>query len=233
MSESKWETVYRYGSGSLCRPACRMVVVVASEGRDGEGWLDVLPVVALRGLNCRRYEKWNHVGRDAESMTERQMLASGWTLRHEFVTHPLVQWDADELYTPEDIRGVCDCCVHVMTADWPPEEDDARLAEVKKELLTEARDLAVRKRRERDLAKAESLRRLLDWVRKHEGGVTPEDLQKASPPEYYPRAKYAENRLGDLVAAGLASWVDQPPGPDGGKPARRCVANDEARPSPG
>lgn len=63
-------------------------------------------------------------------------------------------------------------------------------------------------------------RRLVDSIARKGGAVTVRDWQRA---RSHPTAEAAEAELAGLVAAGVGTWVHDPPGPKGGHPAKRFV----------
>jgi hypothetical protein len=68
-------------------------------------------------------------------------------------------------------------------------------------------------------------RTLAEWIRARGGSVTARDLARG-PRRFRGDAEAAEAALGDLVTAGLASWVFVDPGPNGGRPTRACRLTD-------
>jgi DNA polymerase I-like protein with 3'-5' exonuclease and polymerase domains len=69
--------------------------------------------------------------------------------------------------------------------------------------------------------------RLVEFLRSRGGRATPRELQRSCPSRYR-SATEAELHLDALVGAGLAHWLEQPPGPKGGRPTRTCVLNPDA-----
>jgi hypothetical protein len=63
-------------------------------------------------------------------------------------------------------------------------------------------------------------RRLLEWIDSKDGTVTARDLTRG-PREYRGDPERAAKALGELVAAGVAVWVHDDPGPAGGRPTDR------------
>ena len=63
-------------------------------------------------------------------------------------------------------------------------------------------------------------RERIDWIRAKGGGVTARDLQRTS--RRYATARDAEAVLDELVAAGLATWVQPPQCGPGKPPAKVC-----------
>ncbi len=60
---------------------------------------------------------------------------------------------------------------------------------------------------------------LLRWIVRHGGRVTVRDLYKRDN-HLYLTIPLAQDALNCLVVAGLGSWREQPPGPQGGRPTR-------------
>jgi DNA polymerase-1 len=68
-------------------------------------------------------------------------------------------------------------------------------------------------------------RRLYEWIAQRGGKATVRDLTR-----FYthktPTVEAARKALDNLVEAGLATWQQQPPGPQGGRPVDVCVINE-------
>ena len=69
-------------------------------------------------------------------------------------------------------------------------------------------------------------RHLTELIRRKGGSITTRDLMRCS--RAYKVAADAEAALEGLARTGLGRWVDQPPGPQGGRPARRLALVDAA-----
>lgn len=137
MAESNRECTFakRTVSASLCPPACRMVVLRCLLSSDGQVVHQIEPVVALR---CRMVQFWrisHGLGYTPElTGTEGQLIEQGWELDGlESVVEPLIigpDWqDIDAPFEWEDNHNWC-----VVTAEWPPAEDEARLADLIKSM---------------------------------------------------------------------------------------------------
>jgi len=61
-------------------------------------------------------------------------------------------------------------------------------------------------------------RRLIEWIERKGGSVTPRDVQQGH--RQYRTAQDAEAALEDLVKAGFGEWHDVEAGPKGGRPSR-------------
>jgi hypothetical protein len=76
----------------------------------------------------------------------------------------------------------------------------------------------------RETDEQREVRRLVEWIEARGESVYPRDLQRANP-RRWPTAEAAEVSLDGLVQAGLGEWLDSPPGPNGGRPARLFCLN--------
>jgi hypothetical protein len=63
------------------------------------------------------------------------------------------------------------------------------------------------------------IRRLIEWIDGRGGSVTARELSRG--PREYRGAGKAEAAIAGLVEAGVGYWVDEPTGPEGGRPVRR------------
>jgi hypothetical protein len=61
-------------------------------------------------------------------------------------------------------------------------------------------------------------RELIEWIQRRGGGVTARDLQRNI--RRYSDGDSAERALAGLVQAGLGTWTEHPPSPDGGRPTQ-------------
>src|SRR5262249_31171022 len=71
----------------------------------------------------------------------------------------------------------------------------------------------------RESAEERDARRLMEFIRARGGMITTRTLQRSNTSRY-PSPESAEAALEILATAGLAEWVDSPPGPKGGRPSR-------------
>jgi DNA polymerase I-like protein with 3'-5' exonuclease and polymerase domains len=71
----------------------------------------------------------------------------------------------------------------------------------------------------RESEEARQVRRLIEFIRSRGGTITARRLRLSNTSRYR-TTEDAEAALDALATAGLADWVDAPPGPDGGRPSR-------------
>jgi hypothetical protein len=71
--------------------------------------------------------------------------------------------------------------------------------------------------------------RLLDWLRRRGGPATARDLCRSNSRKY-PTLEAAVSALERLGETGVAVWVEQGPGPQGGRPTRQMEAVEETVP---
>jgi hypothetical protein len=112
---------------AMCPPACRMLVVSGWVDDDGEGQI-FCPVVAVESCSVDVYSSGSDLP-PAPNMDYQTLHENGfhykWTNENQyvlFVLHGyLVSTSAPDDLELEDYE--------VVTCTWPPEEDEARLAE--------------------------------------------------------------------------------------------------------
>lgn len=128
-------------SAGLCAPAVRMVVVEAGTGDvAGETWHNLHPVLAIESRNVTVFTRAHEPGGYLEPATLEEAESEGWRRDR----GPTPEYDAIVMDEEHDISTArlvfraINTAYRIVVTPWPPEEDEARLAEVIAELTAEA-----------------------------------------------------------------------------------------------
>ena len=133
----------------LSVPAIRMVVVEGfydayAKGEDeGRGGVTVYPVLNVQARVVRRFVRRKIEGQPIRAYVSSQELqGDGWKDEGQDVAYDFMVIDSSYGFCSSEMFNAVNAHCEPLACPWPPEEDDAKLADVKARVLAKAKEKA-------------------------------------------------------------------------------------------